>query len=370
MNIDTLSVQIIKNEQCPAPGWVKNGVIHINESLNDHEKNVILKHELGHILLQHIEQAIAHNHEPELANIAGDCEIALALYDSQDEQAINQPRSQLNNGITREFVEQHAPGKTTYLEIYKALKKNKNFQVKENFSTLSLLASSQGEQAGKPGESQASGGDKKSGGGKKSGGAGKPVSKKAIKKILKKLKEQLRSQSNKIKVGRVKPSPPRKGVNEYVEQAVIEAIGRIKNYRRPARRESPFILKGRSNIISKPRISLYLDRSGSFTPEKTREAEDKIKKIAKRHEAILELDSFEFSDDLGKTVNHGQGTNYALVAEHIADTKPRIAIVLTDNDGCPKLTPSPKGTQVLVVPIGTTTSSFATEIKAELVNMP
>jgi len=347
MIFDSISVVLVSSG--PAPAWTKHGVIYIKESASPAERKVLLRHELGHILYRHTEQAEKLKHHPELSNIAGDGEIAISLYDQDDLDVMNAPRSMLKNAITPEWVEKNAPGCATYVEIYDHLKKNSIEIDVPAFCKMSQEASSQNSS-------------------KRSNGS---ITPREVKEILKKLESSLEQQATYKQAETRRAVAPRRGIEDAFTEIATEALARIPSYRRPARRgDDSFLRKGKSVKLTRPKVTVYVDRSGSFTPEKTADAEKALTDLAERYSAIVDMDTFRFSDCVYRGESNtlgGRGTNYIGVAAHIIQEQPRLAIVITDNDSCETLPELPAKTKIYVKVIGAHSSAFGKKANATIV---
>jgi hypothetical protein len=143
------------------------------------------------------------------------------------------------------------------------------------------------------------------------------------------------------------------------------ALGRYRIVRDPSYRRPPryapnggLLRKGRLLSAKRPRVNIYVDRSGSFTPQKTAEAEYILSTILGKYGASIEKDTLEFSDSVGKEIERGRGTNYKAVYESVSKDRPAVAVVITDADGCDFLEKIP-GSFVIIVPVGCVTTTVA-----------
>lgn len=349
ISINDLRVILIDSGEAPA--WCENGVIYIREGASEDEQRVLLRHELGHLLLRHVAKATANKWDPQLANTAGDAEIALALYDDLDEAIINLPRSVLKGGITKEWAHKHAPGANTFEEIYEMLKQNQTPAPATHCIHAEMHANDEDKNNI---EVDAEG-----------------ISDEDLRQVIKKLESSISKQQQHHKLCQAPTLARQKGFKDIVADIAREAIMRESTFRRPSRRSSdPSLLKkGVRTKKTRPRVTVYVDRSGSFTPDKTAEAEKQILEIAYRYRAKLNIDFLYFSDKISDVSDNiaGGGTNYRAVANHIIKHQPRMAVVITDDDGCETLPPIPKSVQVCARLIDCTSAPFAAAAGAIIV---
>lgn len=338
-----LSVRLAKHG--PAPAWTDNGVIFILDVLNDSERRCALRHELGHIMLLHQQKAVKNKWDPTLANIAGDAEIALTLYDDDDEKVMGRAGSLLRSGITKKWAHDHAPGCSTIEEIYEHLKKH----------AITVHSS-----CGHVHDQQ-----------KDKSTTGKPFSPEEIQAKLQELERDLNKQSQKHRLHQAPKQRRQKGFHDVIADIAREAIIRSRTYRRPSRRHpsTDLLRKGVRTRKTRPKISVYVDRSGSFTPDKTAMAEQEMQSIAHRYAANLRVDFLFFSDAISynSAEIQGGGTNYVDVAKHIIATQPRVAVVITDDDHCDTLPQIPSTVQVFAKLINCSSSDFASKVRAKII---
>ena len=84
---------------------------------------------------------------------------------------------------------------------------------------------------------------------------------------------------------------------------------------------------------------IYIDRSGSFTPEKTDKVQVYIDKIISRYGRLIEKHFRYFGDSELRSIDNKAGGNtpYDLVIQDINTQKAELNIVITDDDsarGC------------------------------------
>lgn len=345
-------MSVVLRDDLEVPGRTDGMVIEISSSLSHDERKVVLLHELGHILLGHVPKSKYRNYDPRISNLAGDAEIAITMYGDDEEEVMGRPRSQLDGGITRQWVKENAPGCRTFSELYEHLKKNGKTEDDGNVWPMPVNT---------PGD------------GESDDGKDLPPSviealKEACKEAITKKVNGLSAVSKIEKMSAIKPKPRRKGVSDYVAEVADEALARRRSWRRMSRRPNdPFLKKGVVSERTRPKVSVYVDRSGSFNQDKTMEAEKELEILSRRYGYIVDFDSFFFGGTLSaKDDIRNMSTNYAAVADHIISTRPRLAVVITDDDPCDNLPARPKETRVVVKTIGCTSSNFASHFDAIL----
>lgn len=326
--------------------------IYISTSASGAERDVLIKHELAHIFLQHqwrtelLRREYGKDLNYRLLNIAFDMEIARHIYTEADEKVINGLRSILKGGITSKHCAEY-PDCEFAEDYYKELLKNDPGDEMISFDDLS-----------------------------------EELKKEVEEQILKPMSQRLKEMEQAIKEDReVKQS---KQLQEHVQKAcknikpsiasVIDnvigkrhGVKRISSYRRPCRRESQeFFKKGKITTSRPPKLTVYTDRSGSFCPEKTRAATAKIQEVLTKYRGRIESDVYYFSDELMTQDNGGGGgTNYQCVVNHIIETQSELSIIITDDDHCDVNFDASKVGNVLIIPVGATT----TQVK-KVLNLP
>src|SRR5690606_1688702 len=224
----------------------------------------------------------ANKWNPLVANIAGDAEIAIALYDDNDEAIISRPRSIIEGGITKSWAEENAPGANTIEEIYEKLIKN-NTPAPNASHCNHMSEDTEGKDETELKEQS--------------------VSLEDIKQVCEKLERSLQEQAQKHKLYNAPKLKRQKGFSDVVADIAREALLRRRTYRRPSRRcpSSNLLHKGVRTQKSRPMATVYVDRSGSFTADKTRLAEHEMKAMAYRYRAKLDVDFIFFSDSLSQS---------------------------------------------------------------------
>ncbi|MFA5376174.1 MAG: hypothetical protein WC455_10565 [Dehalococcoidia bacterium] len=323
-------------------GYTDSQVIHVNGDLSMDEMGVVVTHELGHILLRHAPKSKERGYDNKIANVAGDAEIAMTLYDDVDEDIIGKPRSPLNGGITRKWVEENAHGCVTFEEVYEHLMKSRDDFSLPDIPVLPINHD-------------------------RSQDDGTGQEKAMISSDVADAKERLMKEIKKIKIidmtssKNVNKHLTRKGIADYVMDVFLEALDRKPSWRRISRRlNDPFLKKGKCTVRARPRVNVYLDRSGSFDHDKTAEAERKLAELSRRYGYLVRFDTFFFGSYLSEKDDiKERGTNYEAVMDHIISLKPRLAVVITDDDQCDELPKAPKEVKIVVQMIGCSKSNFA-----------
>jgi len=343
----------------PAPAYTDFRRIFISRSLSGHQMDVMRKHARCHIWLQHNVRK-PQNANSEMWELACDAEIALNIYTDEDDYIINRPRSLIASAITRQNLPKDLPKELIFAE--------------EIYDWLAAQPEAKQLQFPKSQDGQANSYDDS--GDEKNDENLKPDD---ILDLISKTKNFLEN-LDKEKSQKAQSAASRQTMEEFKESraeqrkftlyGAIEAeltacyvVSRKKSFRRPSRRENPdFIQKGVAKTRSRPHIIVYCDRSASFDEKKTREATEKISDICRKYRANIKVDVLYFNEQiLSEDPPCGEGnTNYKAVRDNIFSNNPEIAIVITDDDNCEEL--SPVTSKVLVVPIGTKRTFFATRI--------
>lgn len=345
----------------PAIGYTDYSRVYISELVTDRAQYQTLhRHECGHIWLQHQLRGVrlrkdeGRTFDVRRWNISADLEIARHLYDSNDEAAICSPRSWLRGGICAEHVAQY-PDCTYAEEYYFSMKEQPMMDADSHDGMANTATGEQIEdQDNNLTESIES----------------------LIKSATKLVAESVAAQ-NEIWRGidvqaDIKNFKPRPTLASDIDHRLGRpALARVRSYRRPSRREciSEMIKKGVTTVARTPKVSIYIDRSGSFTPVKTEAANIALNHILRKHRARIARDVWYFSDYVSSSELLGGGTNYVAVAKHIRDAAPELAIVLTDDDMCdPKAADILSGEKVIVIPVGAQATNLARILGAKELN--
>lgn len=327
--------------------------IFIASELNDNEFAVVQTHEESHVWLYHNKRAALllkekGKYSHELWNVATDLEIARNIYTDKEVAVIKSPRSRLTGGIVSDSIE-NLPDNLLYAEeIYDWLLKNKPDNLDAQWNCTS---EDDNDNNNTPLENI-----------------------KEVIEVIKEFKKEQKEQKEKHKQRKqVQESLTKKLINlKFRKPSLVEEINsglrvrneRIKSYARQGRRELEFDIfcKGRKNIAMPPLVEIFIDRSGSFCPKKTEEANEAVNKILNRYNASIRHDTFYFGNNELREKDNGFGGNtpYNLIFQHITKSKPKIAIVVTDDDVCEQPNFAlPKQTKILCIPIGCKNTIFA-----------
>jgi predicted metal-dependent peptidase len=332
---------VILPTSSPLVGYTTFNKIYIRGGLSPKEYEVVLKHEQAHIWLRH--HARVEKRDRVIWNIACDVEIAREIYSQDDVSVITAIMSTINSGIVPTSFPD-LPKSTRYAEqIYDWLLGQ---VVPESYSLSSDL---QGEVE-----------KEKSDGGKGEIFESADDLVELVKKEMADSATAAASQKSVCeKLKSIKYAPPSLGGS--MDAILRTRFDRIKSFRRPSRREErDFTEQGRITSNNNPLVEIFIDRSGSFTPEKTKIAEEALRLILRRYRSTIQGDTFFFgANRLDKNgQKHGGNTPYQLIATHLFQTIPDIAVVITDDDPC-EILDVPKNVKILVIPIGSSCSCFA-----------
>ena len=325
-------------------GYTDGAEVFIADTLKTEEHELVLVHEKAHVLLQHHHRSrkiekIDHR----LWNVACDIEIAKHIYTSKDEEVITAIRSNLKCGITSEHAKQY-PTCTYAEEFYDILKQKQDQKDKELEDAFNAMSDEE---------------------------------KKEVAKIVatgratiaeERQAETTRQYAKNFSAKNFKLKPSLAGVIDTM--LPYSRIARRKTYARVARKsQEPFFAKGVKHIRKIPKILIYVDCSGSFTPEKTRVAREALDKILVKYRSSIKADVRYFSDEVSASPIEGGGTNYLAVLEDVMEHRPEISIVLTDDDsnhiaeGYTGHLEVTEHSKLLVIPIGCATTWLAGVVK-------
>lgn len=342
-----MSIKIIRlpRKKIHTPAFTDGAVIFICEEANNKEYILLKKHESAHILLNHFLRSPIEdvkNINRKNWEMAREIEIARNLYDDSDESLLKDKFSILHGGVGKNSIPELPPELLLAEEIYHWLCANKN---EEEHSCCATLKISDDEDKYE---------DKI------------VLSEDEIRVLIEECKKAIQDYTYEIETIKTKKIPTLASEIDYIlrRKNLIK-----KTYLYPSRRESKiFILKGRRKIKKSPLVEIFVDRSGSFTPEKTKESLDVINIILRKYKTKIKSDFFYFSD--GKLYDHDippDGcTPYHLVMNHIEKSHPKIAIIITDDDLEEGLKPiSNSETKILCVAIGCDSTKISSIINAK-----
>ena len=338
----------------PSIGYTDQRFVYISVEVPEHERETLIKHEKCHMWLRH-DLRRPQNAEVYQWMVACDIEIALNIYNAEDEAIIHNPNNVLYGGITRKNLEKNLPNLPKNLryaeEIYDWLIENS-----ESIDYPQRKSQSDEIQDRKDGEETEAAYELVE------------AALEEIKKDIEKLEAQRKIKTQKHEAqGETKKR--KHSLAGLLEPTIKKhfALARKSSYKRPSRRESDFIKKGTTTVRRTPHIFIYLDRSGSFDATKTSDANGKIKKILSKYRHTVSNSVFYFNDTIldHDTKKGDGGTNYKAVVNHIIDNAPQIAIVITDDDHCEDLKDMGKLiTDIIVYPIGCRKTHFAQKINS------
>lgn len=377
-----MSIKVIRlpKNKMPAPAFTDANNIYICKEAREHEFNLLYKHEAGHIFLEHHlrrpKNKSARKHDDKW-KLACELEIARNIYEEKDIELIKRPFSVLSGSVCPDTVKDLPEDLKIAEHIYKWLIKNqKEKQEDKCCATLKIQQhekdEKQEQQKGKEGQEEQEGQEEKE--------QQKELSEEEIKKIkdfIEKATKELKVSLNNIN----KVNYPIKTIKTSIKPSLaseIDYILRSKNkrqrtYARESRVKSElFLLKGRKTIKKSPQIEIFVDRSGSFQGYRTQKSLEVIKDILKKYNVKVRTDFFYFSNGklYNKDVPANGGNPYPLVMNHLEQSRPKIAIILTDDDQEGDLKPlSHKHTKIICVPIGVSHTSIARMIGAKDVNI-
>lgn len=345
MNKYFIEEEIFSGIQIGYTDFVK---IYLNRRITGKYLEVLRIHECSHIWLQHnIRAQHIDNLNVHIWNVACDLEIAKHIYSTSEDSIINSVRSPLKGGITHvecqefpdcKFAEQY------YLELLKKEVCFKNINIdmtSENLNAIIIPC------------------DKA------------PVNELIISETKEKIK-QLRRQGDQIVQQNTvnnfqAPSPSLASELDAIRRSRT-LISRVKSFKRPNRKEfisEEFFKKGFRNVLKQALVTLYVDRSGSFSAEKTHQANIKVKLLLLKYRGILNLDTIFFNDSLKKMdpLVGGGGTNYKDVVDHINHSESSLSIIITDDDRSESCLVTTK--KIIIYPIGCSTTHLAKILKVK-----
>lgn len=341
----------------PSIAYTDFSAIYISHSLTGEDLFVARKHEKAHIWLQHQKRMenIGKNIDRYLFNIAGDMEIALHIYDSNDEKVISNIHSLIHKGITKndcirypncqyaeEFYEELLKEKKEILDKLRSIdaKFNKNRKVKNGSLVKENI---------------------------------KSIVKQAINNARKESEQHQKRKSiteAQYAINKFKPQKP-------TLASVIDScfgrnkIERVSSYRRPNRRESDFLQKGEISKRKQPNMAIFVDRSGSFDSMKTSKATNILMGVIKKYRGKIKNDSFYFNDKLMQVdpCTGNGGTNYQCVIDFLKENPSELAIIITDDDQTNNMKFFNYSGKTIIIPIGCNNTWIGSQLKANGFNV-
>ncbi len=338
------------NGRIPAIAYTDFTKIYLSWSLTGKQLEVARIHELSHIWLGHRlrlqtlkEEKGEVNHT--LWNIAADLEIAKHIYTPEHNKTIKAPFSFLKNCITTEDTEKYV---SEYAEGYYD----------------ELLEEKQDQQEGKSFDGDGndfSGEDSKEGTESKEEVVAKAKS--TAEEFMEKQAE--RSKCEQLHEKMKSFNPPKPSLASEMDMVFGRTkLSRVSSYRRPNRIESEFIIKGEVSKKKQPKLTVYVDRSGSFDDSKTLSATRRLEEVMKKYRGRILHDTIYFNDKLLKLdPKEGDGgTNYEAVIDYIMTNKSELNVVITDDDFCPDF--QGKLPKTIVIPVGCKNTVFAEKTRS------
>jgi len=324
-----------------APGKTDFVRIFIASELNRDEYRTTLRHEQAHVWAGHNRRR-PRNARADLWQIACEMEIARTIYDQRDLGIINAPRSRLAGGYLPDSLDDLPSGVVLAEEIYEWL-----LEQPENERPLRKCCACSCENTGVEGEQES--------------GSAAPA------RVRGQLDADEAARESQIAVACAYASLKNRApsLTEAVDAALRVRVEREKSYRRPSRRHSgDTIPHGAISTPRPPLVEIFIDRSGSFTPEKTAAAEQQLAILLSRYGATIRSDVWFFGNGKLTAADPGGGgdTPYPLIAEHLVRSIPKLAVVITDDDPADAVRVVDRHTTVLCVPIGCRSTSLAKAI--------
>lgn len=345
MNKNLIAAPIVKRhaDLMPAPAYTDFVKIYIDEALSNAEENVAIRHEQAHIWCEHNLRS-RKDRDHGIWQVACELEIARNIYTPEDIAVISRPRSRLNGGYLPSSIDTLPDDLLLAEEIYEWLKSNPDKLPQQQ--TLCGCACS---------------GDKYSEGQESKdveslvGDAKDAIDKKSAQRQT---QEKLGAKLDSIKYKQ--PS-----LADELDALLRHRVVRERSYRRPSRRSQNdgIIEKGLYSSQKRPLVEVFVDRSGSFDAVKTATAEHVLKTVLAKYNIQIKHDVFFFgnnklsSDDF----SGGGNTPYHLIVEHIENTQPKIALVITDDDASEPVKINAK-TNIMCLPIGAHSTKFAAAV--------
>ena len=339
-------IKEIKIKEKGVVAYTDFSAIYLSEFLVGDDYEVARIHELAHIWLQHqiraeIFKGKNKNIDNHILNLALDCEIAIHIYTDNDDAVINRPRTRLTGGIDKKFIKKLKSkyAEEIYFELLKSGKNAKNFD-KHIF--------------------------------KKSGEKNKNIkdvkdiinkAKKESKKIKDTAKKQKSQKQFKKQISDFKP--PKPSLSSEIDSVFgRNKIRRERSYRRPSRIEhnNDFFKKGMISKKKIPKLTVYVDRSGSFCSDKTAKATSTLKNIIEKYRGKIKQDAIYFNDILfsADTGVGSGGTNYNAVIKHIADNNSELSVIITDDDSSEKVDNIKiELKKIIIIPVGCDNTDLA-----------
>lgn len=352
----------------PAPGWTDYKHIHVLSHITGDDERVLLTHESSHVWLNH-DRRCKPLADKRLAAVACELEIARAIYTPEDTQVIERTYSPIKGGYTANSMPE-LPADLIYMEdIYDWLVKNQPELPKEHGCQKCKEATGeatpigddkqQGQNPGgqdggdQDGENAASEDQKPTGQGRDIPSPGELIedAKKRVEHASSVAAGQLATQ---VKV-------KRSFLASEIEALNSQARKKKLSYSRPNKRKlDAEFSRGHKRQLAKPKVIIYVDRSGSFTPEKTEKAQLVLSRLLARYQTTISASTLYFTCGRiwDREPDYNGDTPYQAIVNHIAENSPALAIVITDDDPL-NVNTHKLAAKAVVIPVGCQTTHFA-----------
>lgn len=330
-----------------APGMTDFVRIYIASELNKPEYRTTLRHEQAHVWAGH------NRRRPKKVNsklwtIACEMEIARTIYDAEDVANINAPRSRLAGGFLADTLEGLPTEAFLAEDIYAWLLK----QPEKDLPEANCMCSCNGESNAENDLDN---------------NANPPSDIFSARKKLDENEIVEKSQIAAIAAYKaIHNRPP--SLTEAVDSALRIRIERERSYRRPARRhDHAIILSGKASTPRPPLVEIFVDRSGSFSADKTAQAELNLTKLLTRYGASIKSDVWYFGNGKLIATDPGGGgdTPYHLISQHLTISTPKLAIIITDDDPVDSSVTNTLGVNVICVPIGCASTKLSLALRGK-----
>lgn len=340
---ELLAAPVIRQDRDVIGAPAKTDFIHIYicDDVTPHEYAVLLKHEQSHIWLAH-NRRFKKDMVIKKWDIACEIEIARNIYSDSDIEVIKSPMSRIKGGYVPDTIKDMPHDLLLAEEIYEWLLENEQDQSPDCKCCDHSMC-----------------------------GGGEDISPEDMQQVIEGVKEHLEAlvksevaqKNTALNIKEIQSRRPT--LTSELESLLRRRVERDRSFRRPSRIESADIIKrGRITTQNAPLVEIFIDRSGSFTQEKTAKAQIALANILNKYHSSIKNDVWFFgSGQISSTDFNGGNTPYHLIYEHIKLTSPKVAIVITDDDVCCDFVPA-KGnkTRVIVIPVGCSSTDFFKKI--------
>lgn len=332
-----------------APGKTDFIKIYIASELNKSEYRTVLRHEQSHVWAAH-NRRTPENVDLHKWKIACEMEIARNIYDDEDIENIKAPRSRLNGGYIPESIDGLPNDISLAEDIYNWLIENNYDNESDNHKSCNCSFDNNDN------DDDNNHNDDKN-----------------LIDLIKDIRSEL-DENEILNINQntiidhykfLKNRPP--SLTNEIDAALRIRVERSSSYRRPSRRiyEDNIILSGSISIPMPPLVEIFVDRSGSFTVDKTIDAEKKLKLLLSKYGASIRCDVWYFGGDKLVDVDPGGGGNtpYVLILKHLKLSNPKLAIIITDDDPVHSDAFIPnRNIKILCIPIGCDKTKLASSI--------